>query len=104
MNEINTLSQIRNESEYIVNYIDMLKTSNNFYFVYDFCNGGTLDRMIQKEGYFPEHKAIRYLRQILEGFRVLNKHNIMHRDLKPENILLHNGNIKIADFSFCKLL
>jgi serine/threonine-protein kinase ULK/ATG1 len=28
----------------------------------------------------------------------------MHRDLKPENILLHNGNLKIADFSFCKLL
>lgn len=28
----------------------------------------------------------------------------MHRDLKPENILIHNGNIKIADFSFCKLL
>jgi len=28
----------------------------------------------------------------------------MHRDLKPENILIHNGTIKIADFSFCKLL
>jgi len=26
----------------------MLKTANNFYFVYDYCNGGTLDKMIQK--------------------------------------------------------
>ena len=47
---------------------------------------------------------MKYLRQILEAFKVLNRHNIMHRDLKPENILLHNGNIKIADFSFCKLM
>lgn len=53
VNEINILSQIRNESEFIVNYIDMLKTSNNFYFVYEFCNGGTLDKLIQKESYFP---------------------------------------------------
>lgn len=28
----------------------------------------------------------------------------MHRDIKPDNILLHNGNVKIADFGFCKPL
>lgn len=28
----------------------------------------------------------------------------MHRDFKLANILKHNGNIKIADFGFAKLL
>jgi len=28
----------------------------------------------------------------------------MHRDFKLANILKHNGNIKIADFGFSKLL
>lgn len=28
----------------------------------------------------------------------------MHRDIKPDNILIHNGNVKIADFGFCKPL
>lgn len=28
----------------------------------------------------------------------------MHRDFKLANILLHDGNIKIADFGFAKLL
>jgi serine/threonine-protein kinase ULK/ATG1 len=28
----------------------------------------------------------------------------MHRDFKLANILLHEGNIKIADFGFSKLL
>lgn len=32
------------------------------------------------------------------------KNKIMHRDFKLANILKHNGNIKIADFGFAKLL
>lgn len=41
VNEINTLSKIE-DNQHIVRYIDMLKTVNNFYFVYEYCNGGTL--------------------------------------------------------------
>lgn len=45
-----------------------------------------------------------YLLQILNGFKTLVRHNIMHRDFKLANILKHDGNIKIADFGFSKLL
>ncbi len=82
----------------------MLKTTNNFYFVYEFCNGGTLDRQMQKDGPFPEKKALFYFKQMIEAFKVLSKNNIMHRDLKPDNILMHNGMIKLGDFGFCKSL
>ncbi len=27
----------------------MLKTPNNFYFVYEYCNGGTLEGVLKKE-------------------------------------------------------
>ena len=53
VNEINILSTLNKECEYIVKYIDMLKTTNNFYFVYEFCNGGTLDKLMIREGPFP---------------------------------------------------
>lgn len=29
----------------------MLKTTNNFYFVYEYCNEGTLEKLIRKEGH-----------------------------------------------------
>ena len=45
-----------------------------------------------------------YLRQIVEAFKVLSRNNIMHRDIKPDNILIHQSNLKIADFGFCKPL
>ena len=40
-NEINILGALE-PCQHIVKYFDMLKTANNYYFVYEFCNGGTL--------------------------------------------------------------
>ena len=102
-NEINILTNLE-PCQHIIKYFDMLKTVNNFYFVYEYCNGGTLEKLLKEKGSLPERVALTYFAQILEAFRVLNKHNIMHRDLKPENLLLHDGIIKLADFGFCKPL
>jgi serine/threonine-protein kinase ULK/ATG1 len=102
-NEINILSNLES-CPHIIKYFDMLKTVNNFYFVYEYCNGGTLEKLLKEKGSLSERQAIAYFAQIVEAFRVLNKNNIMHRDLKPENLLLHDGIIKLADFGFCKPL
>eukprot|EP00727_Mastigamoeba_balamuthi_P008160 m51a1_g3965 putative kinesin-like protein c (1244) ;mRNA; f:378787-384242 len=53
-----------------------------------------------------ERQARSWLRQIVNGMKVLFDANIAHRDLKPENILLSKmgGELvpKIADFGFAK--
>lgn len=103
INEIQTLSKIE-ANEHVVKFVEILKTVNNYYFVYEYCNGGTLERMIKNEGHFAEQKALLYFMDMLKAFRTLSRYNIMHRDIKPGNILLHNGVIKIADFGFCKPL
>lgn len=59
---------------------------------------------VRKEKTIEEDLVIKYFCQILNGFQTLVKHKIMHRDFKLANILLHDGNIKIADFGFAKLL
>jgi len=82
----------------------MLKTQNNFYFVYEYCNGGTLEGMLRKQNTLDEKSALLIFKQLLEAFQVLNKYNIMHRDLKPDNIFFHNGVVKVGDFGFCKSL
>lgn len=82
----------------------MHKTKNNFYFIYEYCNGKTLEHKLKQEGKLSEKEAIRVFKQLLEAFQILNKYNIMHRDLKPDNIFFHNGNIKLGDFGFCKTL
>lgn len=52
-----------------------------------------------------ETEALKIFNQIVSAFMVLVKENVLHRDLKPSNILIHSsGEIKIADFGFCKAL
>ena len=41
MNEISTLSSME-PSEHIVKYEEHFQSANNYYFVYEYCNGGTL--------------------------------------------------------------
>lgn len=72
-------------------FIEILKTANNFYFFYEFCNEGTLEQKIKKMGVIPESAVLGYLSQIIDAFKVLTAKNIMHRDLKPGNIFFHNG-------------
>ena len=45
-----------------------------------------------------------FFKHICEGFKDLNKKNIIHRDIKPANLLLHEGSIKIADFGFSRTI
>lgn len=75
---------------------------NNYYLVYQFCNGGTLADHIRNQKRLTELEAIKIFLQLRAGFEVLFEEKILHRDLKPSNILFHNGVVKIADFGFCK--
>ncbi|CAK71357.1 unnamed protein product (macronuclear) [Paramecium tetraurelia] len=102
INEIQTLSKIDNQN--IVKFIEMLKTQNNMYLIYDFCNGDTLEALLQKRKFLTEPETMKIFAQILNAFRSLVRENILHRDLKPSNILFHDQIVKVADFGFCKSL
>jgi serine/threonine-protein kinase ULK/ATG1 len=48
------------DSPYIVKFLEILKTVNNFYFFYEYCNSGTLDEEIKKYGVLSEAKTLEY--------------------------------------------
>ena len=114
INEISILKEIYHKN--IVRLEALKKTSNNYYIIMDYCNGGTLrdnfNRYKMKYGSsFPEKIIQHIMRQILEAVAFLHSKNILHRDLKSENILIHfnseeaknnidiiNSELKLVDF------
>ena len=86
----------------MIKFYEQVKTDNHCYYVYEYCNGGTLDDFILKKRFLNEKEALYYFRQMLNGCKALVENKIIHRDFKPANILLHNNIIKLADFGFCK--
>lgn len=90
------------QSKNIVKYYGKLQTTNNYYLIFEFCRGGTLEDVIKKETVLSEARALGIFDQILNAFSELNRLNIMHRDIKPSNVLLDGGVVKLADFGFCK--
>jgi serine/threonine protein kinase len=88
----------------VVKFIELIQTQNNVYLIYEYCNGGTLEQLIQSQGRLKEQEAVELMRQIIKGMQSVVELNIVHRDLKPQNILFHNQVVKIIDFGFCKPL
>jgi len=88
----------------IIKLYDLKKTANNFYLILEYCNEGDLMVYLKQKKNLPEDEAVEYLVQILNAVKTLVKNKILHRDFKLANILKHDGEIKIADFGFAKLL
>ena len=119
-NEISILKEINHPN--IVNLIEIKNTEEKLYIVQEYCNGGGLDKFLEK--YHAENKKglpekmVQYImRQILSAMEYLSSKEIMHRQIKLDNILINYENendrinnnimkatIKLIDFSFAIIL
>lgn len=106
----------------IIKYYELKETLNNYYLVFEFCNGGGLTSCMEKykKKYgtaLPEEIVQHLMRQTVKGLQYLHNKKILHRDIKCDNIMVHypteedNKNInllkaqvKIIDFGFARYL
>ena len=51
-----------------------------------------------------ENYVLSILQQLLEGFKILQKYQILHRDIKPDNIMFKDNKVKLIDFGISKML
>jgi serine/threonine-protein kinase ULK/ATG1 len=70
-NEISILTKISHPN--IIKFIEMLRTNNNYYLVYEYCNGGTLSDYIKSKKRLSEDEAIKIFTQLRSAFGLLNK-------------------------------
>ncbi|WP_194925096.1 protein kinase domain-containing protein [Catenulispora pinisilvae] len=78
-----------------------------FYFTLEYCEGGSLDRLVERRGgKLPADEAVRLAVQVLQGLEHAHNAGIVHRDLSPSNILLTGQGAaltaKVCDFGLAK--
>lgn len=97
------------KGENIIELIETFEEGNCVYLVYEFCNDGDLsDYMKSHGGKLDEKKAQLIMAQIVAGYDIIYKRNIIHGGIKPGNFLVTYKNpqakqddlptIKMADF------
>ncbi len=75
------------------------------YVVSELAPNGSARRLINDAEEIPTEVVFRYLLQTLYALRAAHALDIHHRGLKPEQLLLDtNGNIKVADFGFSRIV
>ncbi|CAD8102778.1 unnamed protein product [Paramecium sonneborni] len=101
INEMTILKKLRSKN--IVRLLDICESQSNYYLIQELCRQGDLKRIL-KQKQLEEQEAIRILHDILSGYQILLKNEIVHRDIKPANILNCNGIYKLGDFGLATQL
>lgn len=91
----------------IVSVFENGSAGSVFYFVMEYCNRGSLDRLINRQGgKLSLRMALPLMLQCLAGLEHAHREQFVHRDLKPHNILLDERDgrwaAKITDFGLAK--
>ncbi|CAN0296758.1 unnamed protein product, partial [Ectocarpus sp. 12 AP-2014] len=73
--------------------------------VMEYCSGGSLQDLINREGPLKEASIASIALDMAQGLRYMHSLDMLHRDIKPANILLdREGRVKLADFGLVRSL
>lgn len=101
LTERNLLSYIRHP--FIVRLHHAFQTPSCLVLVLQYCPGGNLSALLQREGHLPEVLSKLYTAEVLLALEHLHERNVVYRDLKPENVVLdHEAHAVLTDFGLSK--
>jgi serine/threonine protein kinase len=75
------------------------------YLVMPYLAGGSLSKVLARQGVLTLQKTLNYLKQAAEALDYAHTNNVIHRDLKPSNFLLDStGRLVLADFGIARII
>ena len=76
------------DSQFVVKLKYAFQDLKRVFLVLEYCPGGELFSLLDKEGRLAEDSARFYTAQLVLGLEYLHSRHIIYRDLKPENVMI----------------
>jgi len=101
--EARTVAQLSHPN--IVTVIDRGEDDGRPFIVFEYVDGVTLDKLVERDGALPVAEALRIAIAAARGLAFAHRQGHVHRDVKPQNILLNgSGQPKVTDFGISRAL
>ena len=79
------------------------RSSNQLCLVMEYCEGGSLQDLIDTGDRLSQETLVTIARDALAGMWFIHSHGKIHRDVKPGNLLIDRiGRVKVADFGLAR--
>lgn len=99
--EARTLSKLNHPN--IVHVLDLFEDNNTAYYVMEYLDGGSLDKLISDKNGLSVLESSQLIRQIASALDYMHSHKMLHLDLKPANVMLNKrGDAVLIDFGLTK--
>lgn len=99
--EAKTLSKLNHPN--IVQVLDLFEENNTVYYVMEYLEGGSLDKLIADKNGLSVSESSHLIEQIASALDYMHSHRMLHLDLKPANVMLDRmGNAVLIDFGLTK--
>jgi len=89
----------------LVSVIDAGEDEGRPYIVFEYVDGETLKRCIERKGALSSDEALAYAIEIGRGLIAAHGRKLVHRDVKPQNVLIDtDGRARVTDFGIARSL
>jgi eukaryotic-like serine/threonine-protein kinase len=103
ISEARTVARLNHKN--IIAGIDVGEDKGFYYFVMEYVEGESLDKIIEREEMMGEPEALEVMVQISKALDHAAKNNLIHRDVKPQNILIDTNNqAKLCDLGLAQTM
>lgn len=87
----------------IVEIYTIFEEDDNIYLVFEYIDGPTLDRKLEKEVMLGTASVVEIFDQVCKALSYAHSKNVVHRDLKLGNIMINSeGDVKVMDFGLAR--
>jgi eukaryotic-like serine/threonine-protein kinase len=87
----------------IVTVIDRGEWQHRQFIVFEYVEGETLKKLVEREGPLSVRDALVLVREIARGLAFAHENGVVHRDVKPHNVVIdREGTPKVTDFGIAR--